>query len=185
MSPASDSQIHRPNSVDQRGPPPHERGRPKKLVQPLRIGTLNVGSMTGRGRVLADSMKTRKVDVLCVQETRWKGNKAKELGEGQGTDEEKEQSWAALQELEKIDKTERCIIGGDMNGHVGSGTDAISRLHGNAYGNGDEDGEKCGLLVYDFTTAVSQKQKRKGTTQRRIKWLKLKENDFQQEFNES
>ncbi|XP_037787486.1 uncharacterized protein LOC119583045 [Penaeus monodon] len=129
--------------------------------------------MTGRGQVLADSMKTRKVDVLCVQETRWKGNKAKELGEGYklinggangegrngigiilscdmkdlvtevnrksdrimwirlafedfsmnissvyasqaaGIDEEKEQFWAALQEeLEKVDESERCIIGG-------------------------------------------------------------------------
>ncbi|XP_066964265.1 craniofacial development protein 2-like [Macrobrachium rosenbergii] len=38
--------------------------------------------MTGRGRELADLMRKKKVDVLCVQETRWKGNKAKELGDG-------------------------------------------------------------------------------------------------------
>jgi len=166
-----------------------------------------------------------------------------------GTDEEKEQFWAALQEeLEKVDESERCIIGGDMNGHVGSGNDAISRIHGgNAYGNGDEDGEKVidlalsfdmvigntlfrkrnehlityksgdrasqidfllyrrrnireiknckvipgdhvtaqhRLVVIDLTIAVSQKQKRKTTTQRRIKWFKLKENDFQQEFKD-
>ena len=36
--------------------------------------------MTGRGRELADLMERRKVGVLCVQETRWKGNKARELG---------------------------------------------------------------------------------------------------------
>ena len=41
---------------------------------------MNVGSMTGRGRELADLMERRKVGVLCVQETRWKGNKARELG---------------------------------------------------------------------------------------------------------
>ena len=35
--------------------------------------------MAGRGRELADLMERRKVGVLCVQETRWKGNKSREL----------------------------------------------------------------------------------------------------------
>ncbi|KAK3561839.1 hypothetical protein QTP86_017049 [Hemibagrus guttatus] len=43
----------------------------------LRIGTLNVGTMTGKGRELADMMERRNVDILCVQETRWKGSKAR------------------------------------------------------------------------------------------------------------
>ena len=43
------------------------------------MGTLNVGTMTGRGRELADLMANRKVGVFCVQETRWKGNTAIEL----------------------------------------------------------------------------------------------------------
>ena len=59
----------------------HERAQVKKLVR-VRVGTLNVGTMTGRGRELADLMERRKVGVLCVQETRWKGDKAKELGGG-------------------------------------------------------------------------------------------------------
>ena len=33
------------------------------------VGTLNVGMMTGGGRELADMMQSRKVDVLCVQES--------------------------------------------------------------------------------------------------------------------
>ena len=41
-----------------------------------------MGSMTGRGREVAEFMERRRVDVLCVQETRWKGNKARELGTG-------------------------------------------------------------------------------------------------------
>ena len=41
---------------------------------------LNVGSMTGRGRELAELMERRKVGVLCGQETRWKENKTRELG---------------------------------------------------------------------------------------------------------
>ncbi|KAK3511626.1 hypothetical protein QTP70_013648 [Hemibagrus guttatus] len=48
----------------------------------LRIGTLNVGTMTGKGRELADVMERRKVDILCVQETRWKGSKARSIGTG-------------------------------------------------------------------------------------------------------
>lgn len=43
---------------------------------------MNVGTMTGRGREVVELMKMRRVNILCVQETRWKGNKAKELGEG-------------------------------------------------------------------------------------------------------
>ena len=41
-----------------------------------------MGSMTGRGCAITGLMKERKVDVLCMQETRWIGNKAKELGDG-------------------------------------------------------------------------------------------------------
>ncbi|KAK3572741.1 hypothetical protein QTP86_007058, partial [Hemibagrus guttatus] len=48
----------------------------------LRIRTLNVGTMTGKGRELADMMERRKVDILCVQETRWKGSKACSIGAG-------------------------------------------------------------------------------------------------------
>ncbi|CAK1595770.1 unnamed protein product [Parnassius mnemosyne] len=38
--------------------------------------------MTGRGRELADVLKRRRVNVACLQETKWKGNKAREIGEG-------------------------------------------------------------------------------------------------------
>ena len=33
--------------------------------------------MTGKGREVADFMERRGVDVLCVQETRWKGERAR------------------------------------------------------------------------------------------------------------
>ena len=48
----------------------------------LTVGTLNVGTMTGKARELVDMMQRRKVDILCVQETRWKGSKARSLGSG-------------------------------------------------------------------------------------------------------
>ncbi|KAK3518743.1 hypothetical protein QTP70_010884 [Hemibagrus guttatus] len=38
--------------------------------------------MTGKGRELADMMERRKVDILCVQETRWKGSKSRSIGAG-------------------------------------------------------------------------------------------------------
>ena len=82
LSPRSDPQTHRPNSVVRQELPHQERMRLKKRARALRVGTLNVGTMTGRGRAIADLMKSRRVDILCVQETRWKGNKARELGEG-------------------------------------------------------------------------------------------------------
>ena len=54
----------------------------KKLATRLRIATLNVGSMTGKGRQLTDVLNRRRIYIACVQETRWKGSKAKQLGEG-------------------------------------------------------------------------------------------------------
>ena len=38
--------------------------------------------MTGRGRDLADMMEQRNVDILCLQETKWKGSKARNIGGG-------------------------------------------------------------------------------------------------------
>ncbi|XP_037802998.1 uncharacterized protein LOC119597491 [Penaeus monodon] len=73
-----------------------------------------------------------------------------------GTNEEKGQSWAALQEeLEKVDESERRIIRGDMNGHVGSSNDAIGRINeGYIYGNGDEDGEKENNFQHTFKDRI-------------------------------
>ena len=40
------------------------------------------GTMTGRGRELADVMELRNVDILCLQETKLKGSKARSIGDG-------------------------------------------------------------------------------------------------------
>ncbi len=64
----------RPNDVRSgQGLPAQGRGRLKKLVQHLRLATLNVGTLTGRTRKLADALRTRRVDFACMQETKWKG----------------------------------------------------------------------------------------------------------------
>ena len=172
---------------------------------------MNVGTMTGRGREIADLMKTRRIDVLCVQETRWKGNKAKELGEGykliysganhEGRngvgmvlssemkeeiievnrrndriiwirlmvencalnvfsvyapqigcpDEEKDCFWSDFEEeMEKVPADERCIVGGDLNGHVGQNNHVISRIHG-GYGYSERNAE--GERIVDFAVS--------------------------------
>lgn len=84
MSPVSDPQTHSLNSVDQHGLPHQERVRPKNRSQTidLRVETLNIGTMTGKGRATAELMRTQVVDILCVQDTRWTRDRAKELGDG-------------------------------------------------------------------------------------------------------
>ena len=38
--------------------------------------------MTGKGREIVDVRQRRRIDIMCVQETKWKGDRSKELGEG-------------------------------------------------------------------------------------------------------
>lgn len=54
----------------------------KRVFKTLRLGTWNVGSMTGKGRVVVDVMIRRRIEILCVQETRWAGLSVWELGDG-------------------------------------------------------------------------------------------------------
>ena len=55
--------------------------RVRKLVEPTRIRLVswNVGSLTGKLKELVDTATSRRVNILCVQKTKWKGQKAKEV----------------------------------------------------------------------------------------------------------
>ena len=60
----------------------------------IRVGTLNIETITGRGRELADMMERRNVNILCLQEINRKGSKARNIGGGcklfyNGADERK------------------------------------------------------------------------------------------------
>ena len=57
-----------------------ERKKAKKIK--LKVATLNVGTMTDKGREVAYLMERRGVDILCVQDSRWKGKKARLIGGG-------------------------------------------------------------------------------------------------------
>ena len=45
-----------------------------------RVGTWNVDSLTGRSGEVVEALSDRKVDVACIQETRWKGSSYKFYG---------------------------------------------------------------------------------------------------------
>jgi hypothetical protein len=55
--------------------------RVRKLAEPsrLHVGTWNVGSLTGKHQEIVDTMIRRRVNILCVQEMKWKGQKANEV----------------------------------------------------------------------------------------------------------
>lgn len=113
---------------------PREKRKGKSVG--LRIGTLNVGTMTGRE--LADMMERRKVDILCVQETGWKGSKARSIGFKlfyYGVDSKrngvgvvlKEEFVRNVMEVKRVSECQciptgkKVVIGADFNGHVGEG----------------------------------------------------------------
>ncbi|XP_061359419.1 uncharacterized protein LOC133303515 [Gastrolobium bilobum] len=45
----------------------------------MRLGSWNIGTLTGKLRELADVFARRKVNIVCLQETKWAGEKAKEV----------------------------------------------------------------------------------------------------------
>ena len=43
----------------------------------VRLGCLNVGTMSGKGVEVVEMMEIRRLEVLCVQETKWRGDRAR------------------------------------------------------------------------------------------------------------
>nr|XP_049699855.1 craniofacial development protein 2-like [Helicoverpa armigera] len=84
--PSGDAQGQHPAPVGSGQGFLHQPGRVqcKKRVREVRLryASWNVGTMTGRARELADVLKRRRINVACLQETKWKGTKAREIGEG-------------------------------------------------------------------------------------------------------
>ena len=44
---------------------------------PICFGTVNVGTRSGRANEIAEMLTRRKVDLCCLQETRWRGGSAR------------------------------------------------------------------------------------------------------------
>ena len=48
----------------------------------IRFATWNIGNMSGRSAEVVETLHRRKIDVCCVQETRWTGSGARVMGKG-------------------------------------------------------------------------------------------------------
>ena len=86
-SPSSDRPRPSPNVPVCEGLPQQSRLRIKKRTNThntymYAFLTANIGSITGNSREIADIMHRRKIMIACVQETKWKGSKTKEIGQG-------------------------------------------------------------------------------------------------------
>ena len=83
-SPGGDAVHTRPSGLTNvRGLPRQDRwSRLKKQVGRLRVVSWNVGTMTGKAMEIADVLRRRKVDIACVQDVKWKGSKARNVGHG-------------------------------------------------------------------------------------------------------
>jgi hypothetical protein len=75
---------HRPGVVKNEQGPSHLTRRMRRVrklaeLSRVRVGTWNIGSLTGNLREIVDTMIRRRVNILRVQKTKWKGQKAKEV----------------------------------------------------------------------------------------------------------
>ena len=83
--PSSDALQPRLIAVESEGvrlPQTRQRLRPNTLAARMIILSINLGTMMGKSREVAHTMERRKIDLACVQETNWKGAKAREAGGG-------------------------------------------------------------------------------------------------------
>ncbi|XP_019244391.1 PREDICTED: craniofacial development protein 2-like [Nicotiana attenuata] len=54
-------------------------GKGGKKASRLRIGSWNIGTLTGKYIELGKILQKRKINIACVQETRWKGTRARDV----------------------------------------------------------------------------------------------------------
>ncbi|WMV29422.1 hypothetical protein MTR67_022807 [Solanum verrucosum] len=175
----------------------------------LRVGSWNIGSLTGKSIELVKILKKRKINIACVQETRWVGSKARDVDgfklwysggsrdrNGVGIlvdgdlreqvvevrrindrlmliklvvggctlsvisayapqvglgEEAKKLFYEDLDEVVRgIPITEKIVIGGDFNGHIGATSNGFDDVHG-GFGFGERNGGGTSLL--DFAKA--------------------------------
>ncbi|KAG5615079.1 hypothetical protein H5410_014903 [Solanum commersonii] len=138
----------------------------------LRVGSWNIGSLTGKSIELVKILKKRKINIACVQETRWVGAKAWVVdgfklwysggsrdrnGVGilvdgdlreQVVEEAKKLVYEDLDEVVRgIPSTEKIVIGGDFNGHIGATSNGFDDVHG-GFGFGERNGGGTSLLDF-------------------------------------
>ncbi|VFQ89320.1 unnamed protein product [Cuscuta campestris] len=179
------------------------------VVSHVRFGSWNIGTLTGKFIELVQVLKRRRIQVACVQETRWVGTKAREVdgfklwysGSARGrngvgilvapelrefvvevkrisdrlmfiklvlggcainvmsayaphvglADEVKREFWDALDGVVVgFPLTEKVVIGGDFNGHIGESADGFKDVHG-GFGFGSRN--PAGVSLLEFARA--------------------------------
>ncbi|XP_063697808.1 craniofacial development protein 2-like [Culicoides brevitarsis] len=76
--PASDPEANRNIGASSH----HYPGESNMKFMKLRFSTWNIGSLTGKSSELANLMQRRRIDIMGLQETKWKGQKSKSLPHG-------------------------------------------------------------------------------------------------------
>ncbi|XP_070003141.1 uncharacterized protein [Nicotiana sylvestris] len=51
-----------------------------KKASRLRVGSWNIGTLTGKSIELSKILQKRKINIACVQDTRWKGTRVRDVG---------------------------------------------------------------------------------------------------------
>ncbi|KAG5600114.1 hypothetical protein H5410_031484, partial [Solanum commersonii] len=101
-------------------------------------------------------LKKRKINIACVQETRWVSAKARvvdgfKLWYSGGSRDRNGVGILVDGDLrEGIPITEKIVIGGDFNGHIGATSNGFDDVHG-GFGFGERNGGGTSLL--DFAKA--------------------------------
>ncbi|XP_075087576.1 uncharacterized protein LOC142169592 [Nicotiana tabacum] len=128
-------------------------GKGDKGASRLRVGSWNIGMLTGKSIELGKILQKRKINIACVQETKRKGTKARDVdgfnlwlrpgcqaailaGFGRGG-----AYYPAYREA---------FHGGDFNGHIGTSAKGYDYVHG-GFGFGDRN--EGGTLLLDFSRA--------------------------------
>ncbi|KAF3642009.1 hypothetical protein FXO37_22703 [Capsicum annuum] len=155
------------------------RGRRVAGVDRLRVGSWNIGTLQGKSIELVKILRKKRINIACVQETRWVGSKARDVdgyklwysgserrknGVGILVDEElrgqclcaagglgwgeKLQFWEALDEVVRgLPSSEKIVVAGDFNGHIGSLLGGFDDVHG-GFGFGERNEEGAALLDF-------------------------------------
>ncbi|KAG8239289.1 hypothetical protein J437_LFUL019067 [Ladona fulva] len=185
------------------GLPDHGRVQLKKRVYQregvctFQTGSLNVGTMKGKSREIADLMSRRQLKILCVKEVRWKGNKAKELAEGyklyySGTKSRRNGVEIILdKELKEgvyeVDcKSDRIMavkleVAGPLLIVLMHLKKHLKEVRSCQVINGESVGPQHRLLVAECDIKIGKRMKRKCIRPQKIKW-KLKEEGPRDEF---
>ncbi|XP_019236088.1 PREDICTED: craniofacial development protein 2-like [Nicotiana attenuata] len=106
----------------------------------------------GKSIELAKILQKRRVNIACVQETRWVGSRAKNADEYKlwysGVQKGKNGMGILVdRELRRVPPAKKLLIGGDFNGHIGSIAGGYGEVQG-GFSFGERNGGGTSLLHF-------------------------------------